>query len=125
MKEEARIEAQSEEPILPKLLVVAGDPHSADGPTHNLLDTAATVPGLPVEKSSKDTAQTEKAPKGFWKDFVQDMGIPTSFSMGSASEKTSESSTSGGDDSQAGSRGVLAVLGLLAGSWIIGGIVNN
>jgi hypothetical protein len=114
-----KVKKSSDGPVLPKLLVVAGDTQPG-GPTHNLLDTEATVAELSVEESSKG-ATTSQKPAGFWQDVADDMGIPTSFSTGSVEGATKKKTV---DSSKENGKGWL-VLGLLAGSWIVGGIVNN
>jgi len=116
------------ESTLPKLLVVAGaDTHHGGGPSHNLLD----------EHHSHNTDDSESSvkitPSGFWQDVVQDIGIPTNIygkdtklavfdhvldTFGSVTQHTR---TLGKDET----RGVWILLGLLVGSWVLGGVVND
>lgn len=80
------------------------------------------------------------APKGFWQDVADDVGVPSQWNSGELAAKqqvvmdsllqTTGTSTTrerqhsrplDGDEK----RGVWVLLGLLTGGWIVGGIVNS
>lgn len=70
------MEPQSNEPALPKLLVVAGL-DAADGPSHNLLDINAEVEASTHTYTSASGATPSTPGKGgFWDDATENLGIP-------------------------------------------------
>ncbi|KAF7440544.1 hypothetical protein PC9H_000890 [Pleurotus ostreatus] len=91
--ESAAAEEIIPEPILPKLVVVAGEEtHPGGGPSHNLLDEHALAADAETY-ASEDTAPSSstsstKAPaeQGFWGDVAEDMGIPLKELKGSISK---------------------------------------
>lgn len=132
---------------LPKVLVVAGSStHHGGGPSHNAHDgpesserheheIPATTRGASSSSSSASTA-----PAGFWKDVADDVGLPSSWKRGqltegqqavldSLLETTGRSSSKEKDHSRTLDKdevkGVWVLVGLLAGSWVVGGIVNG
>jgi len=116
------------EPPLPKLLVVAGvDTHHGGGPSHNLHDEHHPSRDSSVHASTM-------APSGFWEDVAQDIGIPTNIFAehpkravfdhipdASGSVPTKHSRALDKDEA----RGLWVLFGLLAGTWILGGVVNE
>ncbi|KAF4576608.1 hypothetical protein EYR36_004586 [Pleurotus pulmonarius] len=91
--ESAAAEEIITEPVLPKLVVVAGEEtHPGGGPSHNLLDENALVGEVetyapedttPSSSTSSTTTPTEQ---GFWGDVAEDMGIPLKELKGSFSK---------------------------------------
>ncbi|KIJ69275.1 hypothetical protein HYDPIDRAFT_105876 [Hydnomerulius pinastri MD-312] len=110
----------------PKLHVVSGTgTHPDGGPTHNLEkhDDGHTLP-----PTAFDVAEPPSDNVGFWRDLLDDMGFPKSFSVRPAVESVQDR----GSEPQNYSRplngeektGLYVLLGILAGSWVVGGIVN-
>jgi len=66
------------EPVLPKLLVVAGaTTHHGGGPTHNLLDEAAFSETESTQSIPASAALKTPGQGGFWDDVAEDIGIPS------------------------------------------------
>lgn len=88
--ESAAAEEIISEPILPKLVVVAGEEtHPGGGPSHNLLDEhalAADVDTYAPEDTTPSSSTKAPAEQGFWGDVAEDMGIPVKELKGSFSK---------------------------------------
>jgi hypothetical protein len=115
------------EPPLPKLLIVAGaDTHHGGGPSHNLHDEHHPHTDVHVDSSARTTT-------GFWQDVAQDIGVPTNILKDTQRAVFDHIPDTSGTVSSRHSRtldkdetkGVWVLFGLLAGSWILGGVVNE
>ncbi|KAF9246302.1 hypothetical protein BU15DRAFT_70405 [Melanogaster broomeanus] len=123
------------EPELPKLHVVSGSAtQHVGGPTHDL-ETSQESLTLPPTTINADEPPSSKV--GLWTDVLDDLGLPRSFSV---RRSLCEAGTSvmgalknRGNGHQTHSRplnkdermGLYVLLGMIAGSWVIGGIVNR
>lgn len=116
------------EPELPKLHVVSGSAtHYDGGPTYNLEK-------LQEGDSTSTTVQTDDPPAskgGFWADFCESLGLPRSFSarrtlssLAARAEKD-ESQTQSRSLTDEERKGLYILLGILGGSWLVGGLVNR
>lgn len=120
------------EPERPKLHVVGGSAtHYDGGPTHNLEKPQESDP-------SSVTVQTDEHPAikeaRFWPEFWEGLGLPRSFSIRpSLSQASRLAAQSGEDEPRAQSRpltgeerkGLYVLFGIVAGSWLVGGLVNR
>ncbi len=91
--ESAAAEEIITEPVLPKLVVVAGEEtHPGGGPSHNLLDEHALAGEAetyaPEDTTPSSSTSSTKTPteQGFWGDVAEDMGIPLKELKGSFSK---------------------------------------
>lgn len=125
---------QAVDPPLPKLLIVAGaDTHHGGGPLHNLHDehshatylTDSHIVPLPTTTSPHTTG-------GLFHDIAEDIGIPTTLNMNEVQKTIANllarndryiSQRRKLDEDEA--RGVWVLLGLLAGSYLLAGLVNG
>lgn len=115
------------EPTVPKVSTVASAAtHPGGGPSHNLYEMSESSPASGTAKPAAPTTG------GFWFDVARDMGLPTSyeaptvqwqFSETEATTKLTPKTYSRSLDKDE-TRGVWVLLGLLAGSWVVGGIAK-
>ncbi|KAG1756712.1 uncharacterized protein EDB91DRAFT_1076668 [Suillus paluster] len=117
------------EPSHPKLHVVSGSAtHPDGGPTYNL-----EKPQEAIEESSPEVHAESAVESGFFRDVADNLGLPRTFRVGDAVSNVVHAAKEQGPDVHAKSRplnneetkGVWVLLGLLAGSWIIGGWANR
>jgi len=132
---------------LPKVLAVAGSAtHHGGGPTHNAHDEPESndTHAFETQSSSRrghsQSSGSSPTPTGILQNIADDLGLPASWKRGELTgaqkevlhgllETTGTSSTSekshsrklDGDEV----RGVLVLFGLLAGSWVAGGVINS
>lgn len=117
----------STEPSIPKVLIVAGSStHHDGGPSHNLDGRDSSDRHQHAESlSSRSRFST---PGGsILHDVAIDIGMPTSWEHGQSTE--SASSTKENEYSRKLDKdevkGIWVLVGLLTGSWILGGIING
>ncbi|KAG1905794.1 uncharacterized protein F5891DRAFT_626721 [Suillus fuscotomentosus] len=122
------------EPSHPKLHVVSGSAtHPDGGPTYNLekpQDAVVIEEVVVIEPESQSKPAIES---GLFRDLADDLGLQRSFQVGQAVSNVVRAAKEQGPDLHAKSRplnneqarGVWVLLGLLAGSWIVGGWVNR
>jgi hypothetical protein len=122
------------EPSHPKLHVVSGSAtHPDGGPTYNLekpQDAVVIEEMVVIEPEGQAKPAIES---GFFRELANDLGLPRSFRVGEAVSNVVRAAKEQGPDVYAKSRplnneqtrGVWVLLGLLAGSWIVGGWVNR
>lgn len=125
---------ESIEPSHPKLHVVSGSAtHPDGGPTYKLekpQDTVVIEEVVVIEPEGQAKPAIES---GFFRDLANDLGLQPGFRVGEAVSNVVRAAKEQGPDVQAKSRpfnneqtrGVWVLLGLLAGSWIVGGWVNR
>jgi hypothetical protein len=122
-----------DEPALPKLLVIGGtSTHLDDGPSHNLHDSQSEISShLPLETSSLSLSSSQRETGGFWRDVADDIGVPMNFGMQAVPKAVLEAIPKIGGPSQKTysrplntdeSNGVWVLFGLLAGTWVVGGL---
>ncbi|KIK96239.1 hypothetical protein PAXRUDRAFT_826185 [Paxillus rubicundulus Ve08.2h10] len=122
-------------PELPKLHVVSGSAtHHGGGPTHNL-EEHQEGHTLPPTTINADEPPSSKV--GVWADVLDDIGLPRSFSVRHALREAGASVVEAvkdrGNAYRTSSRpldndermGLYVLLGLVVGSWIVGGVVNR
>ncbi|KAL0946839.1 hypothetical protein HGRIS_013007 [Hohenbuehelia grisea] len=87
--ETAEAEETASEPVLPKLLVVAGSTHPGGGPSHNLLDTNASTleSSTPESSESSDASKPTQQKQGLLGDIAEDIGLPSFGSVKSGFSK--------------------------------------
>ncbi|KAG2357677.1 hypothetical protein BDR07DRAFT_1419611 [Suillus spraguei] len=122
------------EPSHPKLHVVSGSAtHPDGGPTYNLekpQDAVVIEEVVVIEPEGQAKPAIES---GLFRDLANDLGLQRSFRVGEAVSNVVRAAKEQGPDVHAKSRplnneqtrGVWILLGLLAGSWIVGGWVNR
>jgi len=109
-------------PSIPKILVVAGSStHGAWGPTHHL-EPAESYGVEPRPMPSTPTGGL----RGLWADIADDLDIPRNITLGAAQHSLAEQlplRTAGHsrDLDRDEKRGLWVFLGLLGGSWLLGG----
>ncbi|KAG0707697.1 hypothetical protein DFH29DRAFT_593922 [Suillus ampliporus] len=119
------------EPSHPKFHVVSGSAtHPDGGPTYKLeKPQEAEV----IEYSTPEVHAEPPLESGFFLDLAHDIGLPRTFRVDKAVSNVVQAVKEQGPDVHAKSRplnneesrGVWVLLGLLAGSWIVGGWVNR
>jgi len=134
----------SADPLPPKVLVVAGSStHHGGGPSHNAFDGPESLDRHeyepPLSSSSSVTASAISS-AGVWQDVADDIGLSGLWNRGQVAggrkavldsllEKTGTSNAREKDHSRKLDRdevkGVWVLVGLLAGSWVVGGLVNS
>ncbi|KAH7921732.1 hypothetical protein BV22DRAFT_707009 [Leucogyrophana mollusca] len=116
-----------QEAPIPKIHVVSGSAtHHGGGPTHSLESTHETEAHKHAEAPPADPAPAG----GFWRDLADDMGLPRTIKVGQAvlesdREATGVQKVQSRPLDKEETRGVWVLLGLLAGSWLVGGYVNG
>jgi hypothetical protein len=118
---------QVTEPRLPKLIIIAGaDTHHGGGPSHNLHDEHHHGVHL-TDSHIVPAATSTVAPSGLFQDIIQDLGVSTNVpTVTSSFSRAKEKSTGQPRDLNKDEiRGLWLLLGLLSGSWILGGFVNG
>lgn len=122
------------EPSHPKLHVVSGSAtHPDGGPTYNLekpQDAVIIEEVVVIEPEGQAKPAIES---GLFRELANDLGLPRTFRVGEAVSNVVRAAKEQGPDVHAKSRplnneqtrGVWVLLGLLAGSWIVGGWVNR
>lgn len=156
VKHEAAPTPTPTEPGLPKIVVVAGtSTHAAGGPTYSLSSADEFTSPSPSSSSSSSSYNSAsggeggKKLTGLWADIVEDLGLPTTFTvprfgrvLGDAEKALADSlpdeSTVGVGKKEGESaryeerrldpeekRGVWVLLGLLGGSWVLGGVLSR
>lgn len=122
------------EPSHPKLHVVSGSAtHPDGGPTYNLEKPQDAVVIEEVVVIEPEGQAKPAIDSGLFRDLASDLGLPRSFRAGEAVSNVVRAAKEQGPDVHAKSRplnneqtrGVWVLLGLLAGSWIVGGWVNR
>jgi hypothetical protein len=121
---------QSTDPPLPKLVLVAGaDTHHGGGPSYNLHDIHGHSTYLTDSHIVPHPTPAAPTTGGVFHDVAQDIGLSDVNEVGKAWKKTmnDRQHTVGQskklDEDEA--KGVWVLLGLLAGSYVIAGIVNK
>jgi hypothetical protein len=123
---------QTAEPRLPKLVIIAGaDTHHGGGPSHNLLDEHRHSAHL-TDSHIVPAPMNTTVPSGLLQDIVQDLGVSSSVNLpsikgvaGSFSQAKEKPAGQSRDLNKDEIRGLWILLGLLAGSWVLGGLVNG
>ncbi|KAL0071367.1 hypothetical protein AAF712_001224 [Marasmius tenuissimus] len=70
-------EAVVDEPVLPKIVVVAGaETHTGGGPSHNLLDESTLSSEGAPEPQQRTERSTQHGKGGLLDDMTEDMGLP-------------------------------------------------
>lgn len=116
------------EPSHPKLYVVSGSAtHPDGGPTYNL---EKPIEVEEIEETTSEKPSESAGEQGFFRDLADDLGLPRTSSVGQAvsnivKEQGPEMHAKSRPLNNEQSKGVWVLLGLLAGSWIIGGWVNR
>jgi len=138
-KEQAKVPA---EPDIPRIVVTAGAAtHHAGGPTHHLIEIEGISHGPLFTTPPAPEVKGQSSVLG---DILEDLGLPTSISSTSSELKkvaeeaaaaaahyttTSEYSSSEKSYSRPldreEKRGVWLLIGILAGSWFVGGVANK
>ena len=124
-------EPPTPEPSAPKLVVVAGSStHVSGGPTHHL------EPAESYNTEPHPTPSRIASLRGVWTDVADDLGIPRDISLGvtqraqrsrvedlpqETSRTTGQSEFHSRNLDRDERRGVWVFLGLLGGSWLLGG----
>ncbi|CCM02413.1 uncharacterized protein FIBRA_04511 [Fibroporia radiculosa] len=110
----------------PKMVAVAGSAtHHGGGPTYSLSNFES--------EDSTTTNASEAGPSGFWRDLAEDLNIPTSLKLPSAAQVQAKFDAAEKTESLSGQktysrtldgdevRGLWALFGLFAGSWLAAG----
>ncbi|KAF9227659.1 hypothetical protein BS17DRAFT_774113 [Gyrodon lividus] len=122
-------------PGLPKLHVISDSAtHHGGGPTHNL-EEHQEGPALPSTTTNADEPSSSKV--GFWVDVLDELSLPGSFNVRRCLSAVGTSVVEGvknrGNGHQMSSRplnnderrGLYVFLGIIVGSWVVGGVVNR
>jgi hypothetical protein len=113
------------------LHVVSGSAtHPDGGPTYNL-EKPHEVEG--IEQTTSEAHSEPTGEHGFFRGLADDLGLPRSFRVGQSVSNVVQAVKEKGPDINVKSRpltdeerkGVWVLIGLLAGSWIVGGWVNR
>ncbi|KAG2144891.1 hypothetical protein BD769DRAFT_1347535 [Suillus cothurnatus] len=122
------------EPSHPKLHVVSGSAtHPDGGPTYNLEKPQDAVVIEEVVVIEPEGQAKPAIGSGLFRDLANDIGLQRSFRVGEVVSNVVRAAKEQGPDVHARSRplnneqtrGIWILLGLLAGSWIVGGWVNH
>lgn len=122
------------EPSHPKLHVVSGSAtHPDGGPTYNLEKPQDAVVIEEVVVIEPEGQAKPAIGSGLFRDLANDIGLQRSFRVGEVVSNVVRAAKEQGPDVHARSRplnneqtrGIWVLLGLLAGSWIVGGWVNR
>lgn len=122
------------EPSHPKLHVVSGSAtHPDGGPTYNLEKPQDAVVIEEVVVIEPEGQAKPAIGSGLFRDLANNIGLQRSFRVGEVVSNVVRAAKEQGPDVHARSRplnneqtrGIWVLLGLLAGSWIVGGWVNR
>jgi len=119
----------AQDPTPPRMHVVAGpETHRDGGPMHYLVKQEDAQPKIVEEQLEETLGSHGPSPSGgLIRDIADDLGLPKSFSLGKEAGKNSDSSGQTGRSrplQREEQTGIWVLLGLLAGSWFVGGMVN-
>ncbi|KAH7889216.1 hypothetical protein F5I97DRAFT_485600 [Phlebopus sp. FC_14] len=127
--------APTDEPELPKLHVVSGpSTHPYGGPTYNLEKdqeadaVASTVPSADeAPKGEPKQTGTGIGMLSFWREVADDIGLPRTIRWTPAQTNPSseQQHTYSRPLNEQERRGLYVLLGLVVGSWVVGGVVNR
>ncbi|EIN07329.1 hypothetical protein PUNSTDRAFT_114790 [Punctularia strigosozonata HHB-11173 SS5] len=127
---QAPAHSQPKDAAPPKLLVVASD---NEAPAHSV-HQSLTAHSLPEEPSTSGSPAkpSRSGPSSIWTDIADDLGIPTSTSVANmesaffgTTDRSSEVKPQSRPLQPEEKTGVWLLLGLFAGGWVAGGLVNS
>jgi len=123
----AKPKIDSFESSTPKILTVThAETHPGGGPSHNVYQMSE-----PVHLEGSIKPSTSSTGAGFWSGVANDLGLPTSVEVPAVQWKSetpanspvpTKSYSSKLDSDEV--RGIWVLLGIVTGSWILGGMVN-
>jgi len=136
--ESARPKAKSPELALPKILVVGGTAAVHSGEPTLIIQNhheLTSIDEYSPESIKSDTKSASPSRGGIWRDLADDIGLPSSLKVGALTADSRSSSEPAVSPMPSKNysrpldkdevRGAWLLLGLFAGSWIAGGIVNS
>jgi hypothetical protein len=126
------------EPVIPQVLVVAGAAtHHGGGPSHSLHDgNESSDRHEHAQRSEVASESKPTTPGGIWRDLADDIGLPTELrarkltegqqaafdSLIETTNTTHDEKSHSRNLDKEEQRGVWLLLGLLGGSWLLGGV---
>jgi len=116
-------------PTPPRMHVVAGpETHRDGGPMHHLeKQEDAQLKSVDEHPETAPVNASLSTPGGLIRDIADDLGLPRSLGLGQQADQTTDNSERTGKSrplQREDRTGVWVLLGLIAGSWFVGGVVN-